>query len=346
MLYATTRNLNDIQTAHKAIHQECASDGGLFVPFRMPKFSEKEILSFSERTYGQNVALILNHFFGCNLSGWDVEFAIGRTPMKLAAVQHRVIVAETWHNTQWKFDYVLQILSDRIRREEVGAKPTDWMKIAVRIATFFAVYGEMIRSGELEPGAVVDVAVTVGDFSVPIAAWYSREMGLPIGNIVCGCNANGGVWDLLHHGEMPTGDIAVHTCTPEADFAIPKDLERLIYGTLGTEETMRYLSCCRSGTIYSLTEDNLETLRSGILSAVISDSRVGTIIPSVYHTSKYIFGPYSALAYGSLMDYRAKTGESRTAMLLSERSPVCDREFVAKVMNTIIPDLSAKMNMI
>lgn len=346
MLYATTRNLNDVQTAHKAIHRECAADGGLYAPFHMPRFSQEEIRAFADRSYGQNIAVILNQFFSCSLSGWDVEFAIGRNSMKLIHVQHRVVVAETWHNSQWKFDHVVQTLSDRIRREEIGGKPTDWMKIAIRIATLFAVYGEMLHSRDADADDLLDVAVTTGDFSVPMAAWYSREMGLPIGNIICGCNANGGVWDLLHHGELPTGDIAVRTCTPEADFAVPRDLERLVHGALGTEETLRYLECCRRGAMYTLTEDKLKILSNGIFSAVISDSRVGTIIPSVYHTNKYIFGPYSALAYGSLMDYRSKTGEGRTALLLSERSPVCDREFVAGVMNTIIPDLNERMNII
>ena len=222
--------------------------------------------------------------------------------------------------------------------------PTNWVVIAVRIAVLFATFGHLLATEQVEPHALLDVAVTTGDFSGPMAAWYAREMGLPIGNIVCGCNANGGIWDLLHRGEMATGGISTKTITPEADVVVPRNLERLVFEKLGLDETQRYLDCCHRGGVYALTEEQFEPLRKGLFAAVISDSRVGSIIHSVYRTSNYVFGPYGALAYGSLLDYRAKTGESRTALLLSDRSPICDSEQVANAMQVPVAELIKRIN--
>lgn len=344
MLYATTRSKSNIETAYKSIHLDCAGDGGLFTPFRLTKCSPEEILALKGRSFGQNMAEILNYYFGCGLTGWDVEFAIGRTPMKLNTITRRIFVAECWHNSQWKFDHVAQLLSDRLRGEQAGQLPSNWTAVAVRIAALFATYGQLLATEQLAEHATVDVAVTTGDFAAPMAAWYAREMGLPIGNIVCGCNANGGVWDLLHHGEMATGGISTRTITPEADVVVPRNLERLVYETLGMEENLRYLDCCRTGAVYAPAEEVFEDLRKGMFAAVISDDRVNTIIHSVYRTSNYVFGPYSALAYGSLLDYRAKTGESRGALLLSERSPICDSEQVAKAMQVPVAELIKRIN--
>lgn len=344
MLYATTRSKSNIETAYKSTHMDCAADGGLFTPFRLPKFSAQEISALKDRSFGQNMADILNHFFGCGLTGWDIEFAIGRSPVKFNTITHRIFVAESWHNSQWKLDYVVQLLSDRIRGDEPGAAPSNWMAVAARIALFFATYGQLLATEQISAGIELDVAVTTGDFASPMAAWYARQMGLPVGFIVCGCNANGGVWDLVHHGELTTGGISVKTVTPEADVVVPRNLERLIYESLGMEENLRYLDHCRTGSIYALSEEPFEVLRKGMFAAVISDARVNSIIHSVFRTSNYVFGPYTALAYGSLLDYRAKTGESRAALLLSERSPICDSEQVAKAMQVPVSELIKRIN--
>ena len=238
----------------------------------------------------------------------------------------------------------MQLLSDRLRGEDGGKEVSNWTAVALRIAYLFAAYGQLLATEQIQPQAELDVAVTTGDFASPMAAWYAREMGLPIGNIVCGCNANGAVWDLLHHGQMATGGIAAKTITPEADVVVPRNLERLVYETLGMEEAVRYLDCCRTGSIYAAPEETLEQLRKGMFAAVISDDRINSVIHSVYRTSNYVFGPYSALAYSSLLDYRAKTGESRPALLLSERSPICDRDQVAKAMQVPVAELIKRIN--
>ena len=344
MLYATTRSKSNVETAYKTIHLDCAADGGLFTPFRHSSFNPEDILALKDNSFSQNMANVLNHFFSCGLTGWDIEFIIGRSPVKMNMITHRIHIAECWHNSHWKFDRTVQVLSDRLRQESVGEIPTNWVAIAIRIATLFALYGQLLAAGQIEPGTALDVAVTTGDFTVPMAAWYARKMGLPIGNIICGCNENGGVWDLLHHGQMATGGICVKTTTPEADVVVPRNLERLVFETLGMEENLRFLDCCLTGSMYGPAEEQFETLRAGMFAAVISDSRVDSIIHSVYRTSNYMFSPYGALAYGSLLDYRSKTGESRAALLLSERSPICDSDQVAKAMQVPVSEILKRIN--
>lgn len=338
MLYATTRSNSHVETTYRAIHLDRCNDGGFFVPFRLPQLDPEEISAMKDRSFGQNMADILNLFFSCNLTGWDVDFEIGRSPVQFHTIPHRILIAETWHCRDNRFDHVVKTLFRRICGEEALSVPTNWVIIAVRIAAIFASYGTLLATGQVDTHTQLDIAVTTGDFSAPMAAWYAREMGLPLGTIVCGCNGNGTVWDLLHRGEMSTGTICVKSNTPEADVAIPDNLERLIDGTLGKDYVHSYLDKCRTGQLYSLTEADLERLRRGMFASVISDSRVNNIIHSVFRTNGYVFGPYAALAYGSLMDYRAKTSQSRPALLLSEKSPVCDCELVAKSMNVSVDE--------
>ena len=338
MLYATTRGKHDVVTAHKAAHTDCYSDGGLFVPFRMPRFHKEQLAGFADIPPVQIVADVLNLFFSCGLTAWDIEAAWCRKPVKTVALGRSLYTAELWRSSGSDVNLAVQRISDRIRGGQKGQPPTNWMHIAVRIALLFASYGSSLSSGQLRPYRLFDVAVTTGDFAMPMAAWYARQMGLPIENIICGCNSNGGFWDLLNRGEFSTGDVLVHTTTPEADIVVPRNLERLVSATL-EDGVSSYLLACSKGRTYILPEEQLSNLGQGMFTAVISDSRLANIIPGVFRTRKYILSPYAALAYGSLQDYRAMTGHTRPVLLLAERSPMRDAQLVVQLLQISENDL-------
>lgn len=340
MLYATTRGKHDIVTAYKAAHTDCFSDGGLFVPFRMPCFQRQELEGLSAAKSSLIVAKILNMFFNCELSAEDVDSAWSKKELKGAMLGRRLLVAELWRSAGSDVNHAVQQISDRICADHKGQIPTNWMHIAVRIALLFASYGSMVASEQLRMHQMFDVAVTTGDFAMPIAAWYARQMGLPIGNIICGCNSNGGFWDMLNRGEFSTGELLVRTLTPESDIVVPRNLERLISATMGLDEVHQYLQCCSRGKTYFLPDDALKQLERGMYTAVISDNRMAGIITGVFRTHEYVLSPYAALAYGSLQDYHATTGQTRPVVLLAERSPTRDRELVAQLLNINEYDLT------
>lgn len=341
MLYATTRGKHDVVTAHKAAHTDCFSDGGLFVPFRMPSYEKKQLELLAVTTPAQIAADVLNLFFSCDMTADDLQQLWNEMPVKAVSLGRHLLAAELWRSSGRDVDLAVQHISDRICSGQKGQSPANWMHIAVRIALIFASYGEMVASGQLRLHRLFDVAVTTGDFAMPMAAWYARRMGLPIGAIICGCNGNGGFWDLLNRGEFSTGDVLSRTLTPEADIVVPRNLERLISATLDLEDVGRYLLCCSKGRTYTLSPEALTKLEQGMFAAVISDNRMSSIIPGVFRTRAYVLDPYAALAYGSLQDYRAMTGQTRPAVLLAERSPMRDRQLVSKLLKINDYDLPA-----
>lgn len=344
MLYVTTRSKNDVFTAPRAINLDCGPDGGLFIPFHLPEFSRHEICALSEKSFGQNVADIMNLFFSTKFTGTDVDKAIGILPLRHVSMNYRIIVSELWHNQDHHFERTVSILAARLHPDELAGEPSNWVQTAVRIAVLFGVFGELQKFCQVRADTPVDVALPCGSFSAPMAAWYGRKMGLPIGTIICGCNENSALWELLHRGQLDTGALAVQTNTPEHDFAVPPDLERLICETCGQEEAKNYFWSCTEGGTYLPEEQAWEAMRKGMSAAVISRAREGTIIPNVYRTSQYILDPYSALAYGALSDYRAKNGSSRTVLLICEKSPVCYCNTVAESMGITTDELKKRIS--
>jgi len=333
LLYVTTRNHQDAFTTPHVLVADRGADGGLYVPLNLPKLSEQEQNKLSGKAFGQRIAEILNLFFSAKLTGWDVDFSIGRYPVRMERLPHRILLAETWHNPDWQYKRLERNLMELLQAQT--NVPGNWVSLAVKMAVLAGVLGNR----EILDQYPVDVAVVSGDFTSPISAWYLRKMGFPIGNIICCCNENNQFWDLICNGQMRTDGMSLSTIVPEADVTLPVNLERLIFACGGISETEKYMDCCRNGSMYSVSDTMLQQLRQGLYASVVSSNRVESTIPNVYNTYGYVLSPASALAYSGLMDYRTKTGITRAAIVLSDQSPVCDAVSVAKAMDIPVAEL-------
>jgi len=334
LLYVTTCNHQDAFTTNHVLTQSAGADMGLYLPLRFPELSGKEIQKLTDMSFGQCVARMLNLFFSGRLNSWDVDFSIGRYPVRMEQPAYRILMTETWHNPNWQYGHLEKNLRELLCAQ--ADAPGNWVSIAIRMAVLAGILG----NPEIQGRGPVDISVVCGDFTLPISAWYLRKMGFPIGNIICCCNENNSFWELLCNGQMHTDMTAVSTVVPEADVALPVNLERLIYECGGATEAERYRDCCKNGTVYSVTDDMLEKLRTGLYACVISSNRVETTIPNAYKTYQYVLTPSSALAYSGLLDYRTKTGITRTALVICDRNPVCDAAAIAKVMEISVADLN------
>ena len=334
MLYVTTRIQQDAFTAFRALSENRGPEGGFYVPMQFPDFAKGDIAGLAHKSFSQNVADILNLFFGTQLDAWGIEFGIGRYPVRLTGLNTKTTVAKSWHNPVYRFDRLVSGVEKVIRQsDQINKTPSDWLVLVSRIAVLFGIYGELLRNGLIHGGQKIDVAVPSRNLSPLMSVWYAKYMGLPIETIVCCCNENNNLWNLLHKGELRTDALAMRTYTQDCDYAVPSDLERLIFATLGRKETKRFCEIYRRGGIYNLEPEQLACLRDGIYVSVVSGKRMASSIPNLYNTTGYIADPYTALAHSGLTDYRAVTGINRHSLIISEESPLFSLQFVAGCMN-------------
>lgn len=344
MLYATTRNKSETYIAFKALTDNRSDDGGFYVPYRLPAFSDEEIRSLKNKSFGHCVADILNLFFGTHLTSWDVDCTVGRSPVRINPMTQRIVVGESWHNLDWDFQRTVNGLYGLLGSENSGI-PTDWALIGIRISVLFGMFGKLMRKDLAQVDNPIDVAVLSGDFSAPMAVWYARQMGLPVGTVILCCNENNNPWELLHHGAIRTGTVALRTLTPRGDYVVPTDLERFVYACGGEREVERFVEDCRLGRMYVPAEPVLQQMRKGMYASVVSQSRVINAIPNVYRSHDCVLEPYTALVYSGLMDYRARTGEGRNALILSERGPGAARKPIADAMSMTEETLDKLLNL-
>ena len=323
MLYTTTRNNIDTFTAHRVLTATRGPDGGHFIPYRIPVLSKEEVHALAEKGFNTNLAEAMNRLFGCGLSGYDVELALGRRSVRLQQLGQKIIMGQAWHNTAWCFDRMLRDLAQMAIGVHDDVPAMDgWVQIGIRVSVLFGIFGELIRKGLAGEDKKVDISVICGDFSAPMACWYARTMGLPIGNIICCCNENSSCWDFICHGQLRTDNVASHTMVSEADVAVPDGLERLIASFGGPEEALYFAQKVHSGQTYYAEDTLLERMRKGIYVTVSSEKRILETIPKVFSTHGYLLTPTDALAYVGLQDYRSRIAEMPTALIMTEKSPI------------------------
>lgn len=307
MLYLSTRNKADSFTAYRVLHTAAAPDGGMFVPMQLPVQDDVALAAYAHMSFGESTAAILNLFFGTKLTGWDVDFAVGRQALDLVSAGYKISLAESWHNPAGTHKYFQQRLYCLIRGEKYTSDvPNYWFQTVVNIAILFGVYGKYCRQEIYE----YDVAVESGDLLLLLAVRYAQKMGLPIRKVILGCVDSDGLWEFVSYGNYQTN---------RKELVL--GFETLLWLEFGYVETQRYTSAVSDRQQYRLNELKLEKFRGGLFTAVVGDKRVSNIIDSTIHTNNYRMESSTARAFGALQDYRAKSGINKNTLLFARNAP-------------------------
>ena len=308
MLYVTTRGDRDAFTAHRTLCTDAAPDGGFFIPMHFPQFTESECKLILERSFEEIVSKILNIFFSARLTKWDVGLCLGRNTARVLETSPKILLAELWHNPGDSFGCVIDGLFQRVFGSNTDIAPSEWFKVAVKIAVLFGLYGELCRQSFLSYGDSIDLSVPADDFSYSIAALYVQEAGLPIGDIICNCTETQEVWNLIHRGTINVIGL------PNS---LKAGIERLVLLRLNSEAVDRLLTK-RS---FTAGVEEAEKLKRGLFCVISGTARVSNALNSIYSTTGLIVSPTTALCVVGLRDYRAKMRGSKLTLILEEDSP-------------------------
>ena len=172
-----------------------------------------------------------------------------------------------------------------------------------------------------------------GDFSGVLAGVYLKQMGFPVGKIICCCNENNSPWELVHLGQLRTDGVCEKTRTPLADVVLPMGLEHLLYCLGGPKPAVEYAKVYYMGLTYEPEQSLLRQMQRALFVGVTSESRLTLTLTGVLKNYDCLLSPYTAILYAGVQDYRSKAGENRRALLLSERSPEPDSDTISALLD-------------
>ena len=172
-------------------------------------------------------------------------------------------------------------------------------RLAPQIAYYFTAYRDLLLSGEIVYGDRVNFIVPTGNFGDILAGYFAKKMGLFVGKLVSASNENRVLADFFESGVYDKRREFRLTSSPSMDILISSNLERLLSLTVGCEKTKAYMDDLKEKGVYTLTADEIASIRCDFDGAWVSEAECAETIKRVFDTYGYLIDPHTAVAYAA-----------------------------------------------
>ncbi|MCI8590581.1 MAG: threonine synthase [Clostridiales bacterium] len=438
MYYVSTRGGDEKKSAAEAIKQGIAENGGLFMPFRLPRITQEDLEKLVPMNYPARAAHILSLFLtdyqfeellkDCEQAYCEDKFPGGPAP--ITDYSDKIKMLELWHGPTCAFkDMALQIMPRMLARaltqteetrtalilvatsgdtgkaalegykdvpgvkiqvfypvdgvsnmqkrqmavqegenvcvcaikgnfddaqngvkkifgdaafnellEQKGyflssANSINWGRLCPQIVYYISAYCDMVERGDLAMGETLDVCVPTGNFGNIFAAFIAKQMGLPIGKLICASNRNNILTDFLNTGVYDKNRPFYATMSPSMDILISSNLERLLYFLCGAEETAMHMEALAHSGKYEISKETRNALSSHFVGAFCSEEETTHTIKTAFDNG-YLCDTHTAVALKCALAY-AKENEEQAANKLLVVSTASPYKFAPSVLTAL-----------
>ena len=203
-----------------------------------------------------------------------------------------------------------------------SANSINWGRLVPQIVYYFAAYGRLVRNHEIEMGQPVDFCVPTGNFGDILAGYYAKQMGLPVGKLVCASNRNNVLTEFFETGTYNARREFFRTTSPSMDILVSSNLERLLYHITGSDaQVAAWMADLAEKGSYTVNSTTLETIRADFAAGCTSDEEVAQEIKAIYQKVGYLCDPHTAVAFKVAREYQAASQSHNPMVVLSTASP-------------------------
>ncbi|MGN1148428.1 MAG: threonine synthase [Lachnospiraceae bacterium] len=206
-------------------------------------------------------------------------------------------------------------------------------RLVPQIVYYVYAYAHLLSEGQISEGEKINVVVPTGNFGNILAAFYAKNMGLPIAKLICASNDNKVLYDFFATGTYDRNREFVLTTSPSMDILISSNLERLIYRIAGNDAAKNAeLMAALAGTgKYEIT-DEMKAQLSDFYGNYASEEETAATIKELYENCGYVIDTHTAVAATVYGKYKADTKDETKTVIASTASPF---KFTRSVMNAI-----------
>ena len=206
-------------------------------------------------------------------------------------------------------------------------------RLVPQVAYYVYAYTKLLANGEIKDGEKINVVVPTGNFGNILAAYYAKNLGVPIAKLICASNDNKVLYDFFQTGTYDKNREFVLTTSPSMDILISSNLERLIYLICGedSEKTKKLMEELKTTGKYTITLEMKEKL-ADFAAGYSTEEETAESIHDTYQKTGYVMDTHTAVAAHVCGQYRAKSGDQTKCVIASTASPY---KFVKSVMSAI-----------
>lgn len=206
-------------------------------------------------------------------------------------------------------------------------------RLVPQIVYYVYSYAQLLKEGKVEKGEKINVVVPTGNFGNILAAYFAKNMGIPIAKLICASNENKVLYDFFETGIYDRNREFVLTSSPSMDILISSNLERLIYLTAGcdAEKNAAFMKSLSRDGKYEITAD-MKANMEDFYGNYASEQETAETIKNLYDKTGYVIDTHTAVAATVLHKYQEATKDDAKVVVASTASPF---KFTRSVMNAI-----------
>ena len=204
-----------------------------------------------------------------------------------------------------------------------SANSINWGRLVPQIVYYVSSYCDLVEQGKLKLGEEMNVVVPTGNFGNILAAYYAKEMGVPVKKLICASNANRVLTDFINTGVYDRNREFYMTASPSMDILISSNLERLLFLLSDMDDSfisdiMKQLN--QTGK-YQVPENVLSKLQESFAAGCCDDKATKKTIKETYEKYNYLCDTHTAVAVNVANDYIARTGDKTPMVIASTANP-------------------------
>lgn len=199
-----------------------------------------------------------------------------------------------------------------------SANSINFGRLAPQIAYYFSAYLDMVSANQIEMGEAIDFTVPTGNFGNILAAYYAKQMGLPIRRLHCASNSNKILTDFLTTGVYDMHREFYKTTSPSMDILLSSNLERLLFEISGRNAklTARRMADLKANGEYSITAEELEIIQQTFDGGYADEETCVEAMYDVFEEVGYTMDTHTGCAMKVAVDWFEKNKKDETKMVI------------------------------
>ena len=206
-------------------------------------------------------------------------------------------------------------------------------RLIPQVVYYVYAYATMYAQGKVADGEAINVVVPTGNFGNILAAFYAKNMGLPIGKLICASNDNKVLFDFFKTGVYDRNREFILTSSPSMDILISSNLERLIYRIAGEDSAKNaaLMKALSAEGKYEITDD-MKAALADFEGGYASEADCFAVIKRLYEECGYVLDTHTAVAASVYYQYKDASKDETKTVIASTASPY---KFTRSVMKAI-----------
>ncbi len=206
-------------------------------------------------------------------------------------------------------------------------------RLAPQITYYFKAYADLLARGQISMGDKVNFSVPTGNFGDILAGYLAKQLGLPVGRLICASNANNVLTDFIRTGTYDRRRPLHKTISPSMDILVSSNLERLLYLLSGdTALVAGLMEKLNKEGFYTVPEDLKNAISREFWAGFCDDEKASATIQKVWQEQHYLCDTHTATGWAAAQDYVEATGDTAPMVVLSTASPY---KFPAAVLSAL-----------